>query len=77
MIDPRSAKRSARSSFVSGRFKRLLGLDRSSRTVTALLPRYAAETCFLRCGAGSAVQPTGQGMWTFGPIGRPADHRDR
>jgi hypothetical protein len=40
--------------------------------MAALLPRHAAEMPFLTCGAGSAVRPVGQGMLTFGPIGRSA-----
>ena len=77
MIGPLSAKWSARSSLSAERFKRLLGLDSSPRTVAALLPRYAAETPFPEVWGGFRCSACGSGRLTFGPIGRPAKHRGR
>jgi hypothetical protein len=67
MIDPLPAKWSARSSLSAGRFKRLLGLDSSPRTVETILPRYAAETPFSDVWDGL----------TFGSTGRPAKWQGR
>ena len=80
MIDPLPAKWSARSSLSAERFKRVLGLDSSPRTVAALRPRYAAETPFpevwggFRCSAcGSQIdaRPNWAARQASGQIPRP------
>jgi hypothetical protein len=45
--------------------------------VAALLPRTRLKPRSPKCGAGSAVRPVGQGMWTFGRTGRPAKRPGR